>query len=851
MARIAAMTGEALSLLRIAKFDPTNQRGIPMKMNPMKKANAAGGSCFVRWATCAVLATQLMATGSLWADVPIVDQTGLPNNAGVFLNVENTTAGSANITFDDFTTTQAYHLTTATFLGPFVGANPTTGYFARIDTVPDFTLTPLIQVAGANVNGDLHFNFGGALLNPGTYWIAAYASGPTAVFFQRASFDIVGQLPLQQSILTGFGAVSVPGDRSPLFSLFGNPVTGPSGHAAPDEPAPVLLTDAGAINSLLTTGLLMPAVQRQAVQNAASGAIRDLNSRLFRARTQGASGGDSFASTMDSSTVRYLNFAANQNIDYRVALGLRDGVEVEYQHDSMALGDTFWATSPFALSGGPVILAAAPIFTTKAVIAAPAGASSGGKETFDDKVAIENPAYKRFETFAEFDYGFYDQDSLTNLVRGFDSDTYAGSAGLEYRLFPWLHVGAAFTYLQSDTELSSNLGGVDLDGTMLSGYFTAFWKQLYLDVLYSYGDFNNEVSRNTLLGRTAQGDTDSYAHNIDINLGHNYALSDQITAGPYAGFNYSTGGIDAYTETGGGTANVAYGADDYESMIGRLGWQVSYATDTPVGKVIVQGRANWAHQFMPEADTIQASLATSPFILVNGSSAHRVGGFAAESDSAHAGQDWLELGAGLRLDLDESWNVQLDYEGQFARNNASAHFAALKLEYEWDTVFLPGLGGKDVIATTADAPKAKGAGLKSLLAGKSSRSAAPAVANVESTPAVVAAPVAPAVEKEEATPFAEAKPVAVVAPAKPTRSAPASSGNTADQPKIYNSWDEVPGREKVKATIPAAVTPEAKPQPKEAAAEPVKQPVVALPETAPAPVEVKTGAVSEPVASAN
>jgi uncharacterized protein YhjY with autotransporter beta-barrel domain len=503
------------------------------------------------------------------------------------------------------------------------------------------------------------------------------------------------------------------------------------------------ISDTGAINSLLTTGLLMPAVQRQAVQNAASGAIRDLNSRLFRARTMGreATPGDGpthsrlldglirpFESTTDTSTIRYLNFAANQNIDYRVALGLRDGVEVEYQDDSMALGDTFWATSPFALSGGPVILAAAPIFTTKAVIAAPAGASSGGKETFDDKVAIENPAYKRFETFAEFDYGFYDQDSLTNLVRGFDSDTYAGSAGLEYRLFPWLHVGAAFTYLQSDTELSSNLGGVDLDGTMLSGYFTAFWKQLYLDVLYSYGDFNNEVSRNTLLGRTAQGDTDSYAHNIDINLGHNYALSDQITAGPYAGFNYSTGGIDAYTETGGGTANVAYGADDYESMIGRLGWQVSYATDTPIGKVIVQGRANWAHQFMPEADTIQASLATSPFILVNGNSAHRVGGFAAESNSAHAGQDWLELGAGLRLDLDESWNVQLDYEGQFARNNASAHFAALKLEYEWDTVFLPGLGGKDVIATTADAPKAKGAGLKSLLAGKAAKSKAPEAA---------------------------------------------------------------------------------------------------------------------------
>jgi uncharacterized protein YhjY with autotransporter beta-barrel domain len=505
----------------------------------------------------------------------------------------------------------------------------------------------------------------------GTYsrWIPA----GTQFGFRQASTDLA----------EGRGVTQVS-----LFSfVVAAPAGGGGGSGKPS--GPVLVTDVGAIQSLLGTGLVIPLLQRQALQNAANGAIRDLNSRLFRARNRAANSGGSsdddedgvvaFESTTDASMIGYLNLAASQNIDYRVALGLRDGVEVAYGNDSLSQADVVWASSPFALAGGPFILA-----TGSAVVAAPLGAATGGKESATDKVVIGEPAGKRYEVFAEFDYGFYDQDALSDLARGFDSDTYAGSVGAEYRVFPWLHVGGAFSYLENNTDLSSGLGGVDLDGTLLTGYFTAFWRQFYLDFLYSYGDFQNQVSRDTLLGRTARGDTDSYLHNIDVNLGHNYRLSDQIVAGPFAGLNYSTGGIDAYRERNGGPANLIYPADDFESTIGRLGWHLSYTTKTPLGRVTAQGRAGWAHQFTPEADTVQASLAASPFVLINGNRATRVGGFTAEKPGAHAGTDWLEIGASLRFDLDERWNLQFDYEGQFARQNAEAHFGSLKLEYEWD-----------------------------------------------------------------------------------------------------------------------------------------------------------------------
>ena len=375
-------------------------------------------------------------------------------------------------------------------------------------------------------------------------------------------------------------------------------------------------------------------------------------------------------------------FAAAQHVDYRVALGLRDGIEVDYSSDTLAQGDTIWASSPMALVGAPILLAASSA-DGKIVIAAPEGAKTGGKEAMDSKVVIGEPADNRFEVFSQFDYGFYDQDALSHLFQGFDSDSYAGSIGLEYRLLPWLNIGGAFTYLQSDTDLDANLGSIDLDGTLLSAYFTAFWRQFYLDVLYSYSNFDNETARNTLLGNFAHGETDSHSHNIDINLGRNFRVSDQVQVGPFAGLNYATGGIDGYVERGGANANLEYPDDNFESMIGRLGGQLSYTTRTPAGRLTVQGRAGWAHEFLPEADTVQADLVNSLFALVTGNHAQSFGSFAAEANGAHPGTDWLELGAGMRLDLDGGWNVQLDYQNQLARNNAAAHFAALKVGFEW------------------------------------------------------------------------------------------------------------------------------------------------------------------------
>ena len=119
-------------------------------------------------------------------------------------------------------------------------------------------------------------------------------------------------------------------------------------------------------------------------------------------------------------------------------------------------------------------------------------------------------------------------------------------------------------------------------------------------------------------------------------------------------------------------------------MQGRVGWTISQLRTAGVfGKMISQARIGWAHEFMPEADVVSASLATSPFLLIQNGQGIRGADFGASRDGAHVGQDWLEMGAGIQFDLNCGANLRLDYEGQFGRNNATAHFGTIKMGFQF------------------------------------------------------------------------------------------------------------------------------------------------------------------------
>ncbi len=627
-----------------------------------------------RFLRCAPLKNRFrsVATAALVVGVSSLSTTV---DADVYITAEETAGGvvfqySGAIDTTGFTDYEARGGTAG-----FASIDSRDGTFGRIDTgeldayigvIPDFSF----GTNGMGIRPDTSTGDGFFLvavhetlnLNRGYVSGSAFSGSLTYVGMTFAGLGID---------TTPFSFDTLEGDNTIFFFTAPPQIArlAPTQATVEQRKVPTLFAvNTGAVMSAETTGLSSMASTLGGVQNAAQNAVGDLNNRIFNARSGGGGNGGGVASTLDRGTSRYLTFAQNQNIDYRVALGLADGEEVE-------IVDTLSG------AGHPLAMVGVPTVSGSAIVAVEGGS---GKNAVTDKVVIEDVVETKFKAFTGFDYGYYDQDNLTRNTRGFETDSYAGSAGLEYRVTDWLVAGAAFTYLNSDTNSSANLGSSDLEGNLLSGYATAFHGNTYVDFLYSYGDFNNDISRNTLLGRTAYGETESQTHNYRMSAGHTIDVTERFSFGPSAGLNYTTGEVDGYTERNGGLANLIYPDHEFESMIGRLGGYATYKMDTALGLLTTQFSAGWAHEFMPENGNVTASLETSPFALVTGNNVQSLGDYTASEERAHAGTDWLELGVTSRLDiLSTDFHVELGYQGMLGRNNASGHFGSAKIGYEW------------------------------------------------------------------------------------------------------------------------------------------------------------------------
>ncbi|NOX98837.1 MAG: autotransporter outer membrane beta-barrel domain-containing protein [Verrucomicrobia bacterium] len=464
--------------------------------------------------------------------------------------------------------------------------------------------------------------------------------------------------------------------------------------AARQQVQSYLTTNTAAIQSLMTSGLGMGLINQQITQNAPNAALSDLNNRLFRARSGRENAPAALVSTIggDSSILRYLAFNQNSNMSYKVALGLADAAPrtIEINNVDTLAGNGLSGGLPYAMMGVPLMPMAGGVATVNIIEAAPSS-----KTVIDDNPAvIEGTSSNRWEIFVAGDFSNYDQNQLNDLMQGFTTTTYAGTAGIEYRALDWLNLGLSWSYLQSDTEVSGNYGNIDLEGSLISTYATAFWGQNWADVLYSYGSFNNDIARNTGLGSRANGDADSQSHNLRMNIGRNYKLGRNITTGPIAGVRYAMGDVEPYSERGGGSAALDYNGTDFESMISRLGWQATHTQATSWGRLVSQVRLAWEHEYMPENGVVGASLQSSPFALVTGNNVNRFGGFSAEDSGAAPGTDWLTAGLGLRFELANGVAFLTDYEGVFFRSDVSQHFASAKLSYEWGAFMPKGSGGK-------------------------------------------------------------------------------------------------------------------------------------------------------------
>ncbi|KAB2641741.1 MAG: autotransporter outer membrane beta-barrel domain-containing protein, partial [Verrucomicrobia bacterium] len=297
---------------------------------------------------------------------------------------------------------------------------------------------------------------------------------------------------------------------------------------------------------------------------------------------------------------------------------------------------------------------------------------SAGK---DYKAAPEE-LFRRWELFAGGDFSKFDVDD-TGSLRGHDSEVAVGTVGAEYRLNRHVVFGLAASYIKSDTDISRNIGGMTVEGMAFSAYGSAVWRDFYFDLLYSYGALDEDIQRRTLIGRAAHGDVENRSNALQFNTGYTLRFG-PVRTGPLASLEWIHGALEGYRETGGGSAALDFPGQTYDSLVSRLGWQASYTAKTGFGTITPQVRASWDHEYLNSTDAVSASLLSSPFTTITGTSATTGGKFSAFADTAQPGRDFLNLGTGLSAHFGDRVSATVQYETHLFQSSASAHLASVR-----------------------------------------------------------------------------------------------------------------------------------------------------------------------------
>ncbi|PPS39633.1 autotransporter domain-containing protein [Chroococcidiopsis sp. TS-821] len=275
----------------------------------------------------------------------------------------------------------------------------------------------------------------------------------------------------------------------------------------------------------------------------------------------------------------------------------------------------------------------------------------------------------RLGVFLNGNVNFGDRDSTNNEV-GYDFINTNITAGVDYRVTNNLALGVALGYVNNDTDLSNNLGDINVDGYAVSVYSNFVQNNFYTDAVLSYGNNNFNIARRTnFYNRTATADTNGNQFSADLNSG--YAIrSGNVAYGPTLGLRYDRIHIDGYTENNAGSLNLRVDDQSAESFVLSVGAQAAVAFNTDVGTVIPHLRASYERELAENNREIVTELITQPGIPLR----TRVG----DRD-----RDYVKLGIGAQIVFSENALGLIDYETTIGRENFNNQVIKGELRYQF------------------------------------------------------------------------------------------------------------------------------------------------------------------------
>ncbi|MCF7788403.1 MAG: autotransporter domain-containing protein [Prosthecobacter sp.] len=287
----------------------------------------------------------------------------------------------------------------------------------------------------------------------------------------------------------------------------------------------------------------------------------------------------------------------------------------------------------------------------------------------DSAMARRIKPSRQWQAFATVNYGNV-RLSPINKQAGVQVDAWASGVGIERHVSRGMTLGFAFSYLQSKQNYTNGLGSVDLEGPALSAYLSYVRKNVWCNLLYTFGDYNMGTSRNPGFGfAAAQGSTTTYTNSLQFNTGYSLRFQNNtLVMGPFVGVDYLHGTVEGYSETGGGPAALSFARQTFESLVTRVGWSVSKKITTDWAVITPQVRLSYERQNVRNNGT-SVTLINAPFTATGGHQS--------------PGQDYMVLGGGINFQFTPTLSLLLNYQTQIFRNNLTAQFGSVRVGYKF------------------------------------------------------------------------------------------------------------------------------------------------------------------------
>ncbi|MEP7014759.1 MAG: autotransporter domain-containing protein [Verrucomicrobiota bacterium] len=185
--------------------------------------------------------------------------------------------------------------------------------------------------------------------------------------------------------------------------------------------------------------------------------------------------------------------------------------------------------------------------------------------------------------------------------------------GIDYRLGDHFAIGLTTGYANTRSDGIGD-GRIDHNSAKANAFATWFDQGFYVSGIIG-GGYTVYDTKRASVGGIARGDSEGTDYSGSIGAGYEHHAGGW-TMGPIAALQYTTVGLNAFTETG-SLAPLHIGDQSENSLQSRVGARISYAWKMGPAVLTPEVRAQWQHEFQDASRGIGSNFAEDPTTSFN------------------------------------------------------------------------------------------------------------------------------------------------------------------------------------------------------------------------------------------